>query len=130
MFINTISLLCFTFFILFRSGPATTFNDEVFQSEINLKIRDTDDFYNKMFFKEALRTGFFEFQSVRDKYRELCLDGMHVDLVTRFIEVQALLLAPICPHVAEHVWKLLGKVSNEEVITSCNNLIIFYILER
>lgn len=71
-----------------------------------------------MFFKEALRTGFFEFQSVRDKYRELCLDGMHVDLVIRFIEIQALLLAPICPHVAEYVWKLLGKVSDKKYIFS------------
>ena len=69
-----------------------------------------------MLFKEALRTGFFELQSVRDKYRELCLDGMHADLVVRFIEVQAILLAPICPHVAEKVWELLGKVG----LISCN----------
>ncbi|XP_063905873.1 leucine--tRNA ligase, cytoplasmic [Zophobas morio] len=95
-----------------RTGAASTFNDEVFQSEINLKIQETDDFYNKMLFKEALRTGFFELQSVRDKYRELCLDGMHADLVVRFIEVQAILLAPICPHVAEKVWELLGKKSS------------------
>lgn len=37
-----------------------------------------------MLFKEALRTGFFEFQATRDKYRELSLlDGMHVDLILR-----------------------------------------------
>lgn len=64
-----------------------------------------------MLFKEALRTGFFEFQAVRDKYRELtALDGMNVNLILHFIELQALLLSPICPHVSEHVWKLLGKV--------------------
>lgn len=34
---------------------------------------------------------------------------MHVDLVFQFIERQALLLSPICPHVAEHVWTLLNK---------------------
>jgi leucyl-tRNA synthetase len=33
---------------------------------------------------------------------------MHVDLVLEFIKRQALLMAPICPHVAEHVWELLG----------------------
>jgi leucyl-tRNA synthetase len=77
-----------------------------------LKIQETDDNYQKMLFKEALRTGFFELQASRDKYRELTLmKGMHRDLVIRFIEVQALLLSPICPHVAEHVWELLGKVS-------------------
>ncbi|ENN81270.1 hypothetical protein YQE_02322, partial [Dendroctonus ponderosae] len=62
-----------------------------------------------MLFKEALRTGFFELQAARDKYRELSLlDNMQVDLVLRFIEVQALILSPICPHVAEKVWELLG----------------------
>ncbi|GLH12065.1 Leucine--tRNA ligase, cytoplasmic [Gryllus bimaculatus] len=87
-----------------------SFNDNVFFSEMNLKIKETDNNYNKMLFKEALRTGFFELQTVRDTYRELTyLEGMHQDLILRFIEVQALLLAPICPHVAEHVWELLGK---------------------
>ncbi|XP_023719328.1 leucine--tRNA ligase, cytoplasmic isoform X2 [Cryptotermes secundus] len=94
----------------FRVGPADTFNDKVFSSEINLKIRETDDNYQKMLFKEALRTGFFELQASRDKYRELTLvEGMHKDLVIRFIKVQALLLSPVCPHVAEHVWELLGE---------------------
>ncbi|KAL1506028.1 hypothetical protein ABEB36_005464 [Hypothenemus hampei] len=94
---------------ILRSGKNYTFNDKVFESEINLKIKETDDFYTKMLFKEALRTGFFELQAARDKYRELCLlDGMHIDLILRFIEIQALLLSPICPHVAEKVWELLG----------------------
>lgn len=64
-----------------------------------------------MLFKEALRTGFFEMQAIRDKCRELSADeGMHLDLVLRFIQVQALLMSPICPHVADHVWRLLGQV--------------------
>lgn len=49
-------------------------------------------------------------QTARDKYRELCgAAGMHVDLVFEYIERQALLLSPICPHVAEHIWTLLKK---------------------
>ncbi len=64
-----------------------------------------------MMYKEALRTGFYELQISRDKYRELCFEGMHHDLIFRFIEVQALLLAPICPHVCEYIWtQLLNKV--------------------
>jgi leucyl-tRNA synthetase len=82
-------------------------------SEINMKIQETKENFENMLFKEALRTGFFEFQATRDKYRELNLDGMHINLILRFIEVQALLLSPICPHVAEHVWKLLGKVCKQ-----------------
>lgn len=94
-----------------RTGPPDSYHDQVFLSEMNLKTQETDEYYNKMLFKEALRTGFFELQAVRDKYRELSQinGGMHRDLVLRFIELQALLLSPICPHVSEHVYCLLGK---------------------
>ncbi|CAG9765535.1 unnamed protein product [Ceutorhynchus assimilis] len=96
-----------------RSDKNYTFNDKVFQSEMNLKIQETDDYYQKMLFKEALRTGFFELQAARDKYRELCLlEGMHQDLILKFIEIQALILSPICPHVSEKVWQLLGNESS------------------
>ncbi|SPP79186.1 leucine--tRNA ligase, cytoplasmic [Drosophila guanche] len=92
-----------------RTGAARTFNDQVFLSELNLKTQQTDDNYRKMLFKEALRSGFYELQLARDKYRELCgTQGMHVELVLEFIRRQALLVAPICPHMAEHVWGLLG----------------------
>ncbi|KAJ8952429.1 hypothetical protein NQ318_014521 [Aromia moschata] len=91
-----------------RVGATNEFNDKVFQSEMNLKIKETDENYKKMLFKEGLRTGFFEMQAIRDKYRELSLDGMHGELIVRFIEIQALMISPICPHVAEHIWKLLG----------------------
>ncbi|XP_075397882.1 leucine--tRNA ligase, cytoplasmic isoform X2 [Tenrec ecaudatus] len=92
-----------------RSGPANTFNDRVFASEINAGIMKTDQNYEKMMFKEALKTGFFEFQAAKDKYRELAIEGMNRELVFRFIEVQTLLLAPFCPHLCEHIWTLLGK---------------------
>ncbi|MEE6479503.1 hypothetical protein FKM82_012270 [Ascaphus truei] len=92
-----------------RSGPANTFNDRVFASEINAGIEKTEQNYEKMMFKEALKNGFFEFQAAKDKYRELAIEGMHRDLVFKFIEAQTLLLAPICPHLCEHVWSLLGK---------------------
>lgn len=94
---------------MLRKGAINTFNDKVFISEMNLKTRETDENYRKMLFKEALRTGFYELQLARDKYRELCgVHGMHEDLVYEFIRRQALLVAPICPHVADYVWSLLG----------------------
>jgi len=49
-------------------------------------------------------------QAARDKYRELEPAGMHRDLVFQFIECQALILSPICPHITEYVWQLIGKV--------------------
>ena len=96
---------------LFRTGSKDSYYDRVFISEMNNLIKATDENYTKMLFKEALRTGLFEFQKSRDSYRELCggNNNMHGDLVLEFIERQALLMAPICPHIAEHIWELLGK---------------------
>lgn len=63
---------------------------------------------------EALRTGFFEYQAIRDTYREITMGNVHRKLILKFIETQAVILSPICPHVAEHVWELLGK--NESIL--------------
>lgn len=95
-----------------RSGPKNLFQDQVFESEMNKKIEETNSYYEKMLYKEALRTGFFEFQAARDKYRETCFEGMHVDLILDFIRNQAIILSPICPHLTEHIWTLLGNQSS------------------
>ncbi|KAK3919230.1 Leucine--tRNA ligase, cytoplasmic [Frankliniella fusca] len=101
-----------------RTGPDDTFNDRVFKSEINLKVRESEENFSRMLFKEALRTCFFEFQAARDKYRELTAfdGGMHQKLVFQYIETQALILSPICPHVSEYVYQLLGK--NHSIVTA------------
>ncbi|KAL0994734.1 hypothetical protein UPYG_G00126440 [Umbra pygmaea] len=95
-----------------RTGPADTFNDRVFVSEMNAAIVRTEQHYERMMYKEALKSGFFEFQAAKDKYRELAIEGMHLDLVFQFIEQQTLLLAPICPHLCEHTWGLMGKTGS------------------
>ena len=50
-------------------------------------IQKAEQAYEKMLYREALKEGFYEFQATRDKYREVSLDGMHKDLVLRYIEV-------------------------------------------
>jgi len=88
----------------------STFHDKVFSNEINLKLNETKENFEKLLFKEALKTGLYEMLIARDKYRELCGDkGMSRSLVMRYLEIQAVMLSPICPHVCEHVWSLLGK---------------------
>ncbi|XP_028521055.1 leucine--tRNA ligase, cytoplasmic isoform X2 [Apis cerana] len=95
---------------IFRQGKPYTFNDKVFESEINQKIQETEENYSKMLYKEALKTGFFELQAVRDKYLQLsALDGINWILIMKYIEFQIILLSPICPHVTEHIWTLIGK---------------------
>jgi len=93
-----------------RTGPITSFPDKVFESAINKTINETDHFYKQTQYREALRVGFFEFQTARDHYRTVLeSQPMHRDLILRFIEVQAIILLPICPHFAEKIWKLLKK---------------------
>ncbi|CAI2348746.1 unnamed protein product [Caenorhabditis sp. 36 PRJEB53466] len=91
---------------------SSRFADRVFANEMNALIQATEHHYEATNYKEALKTGFFEFQAIRDMYRELCAgidEPMSESLVFRFIESQMLILSPICPHIAEHVWQLLKK---------------------
>ncbi|EGI71121.1 PREDICTED: leucine--tRNA ligase, cytoplasmic [Acromyrmex echinatior] len=90
------------------------FHDNVFISEINLKIQETGENYSKMLYKEALRTGFYELQAVRDKYLQLSPEA-NLDLIKKYIEVQIILLFPICPHVCEYIWKDLLK-KNDSIL--------------
>lgn len=40
------------------------------------------------------------------------MGDVHQKLILKFIETQAVILSPISPHVAEHVWTLLGKTES------------------
>jgi leucyl-tRNA synthetase len=86
-----------------RDGEPSTFFDRIFESEINRAIALTDANYERMKFREALLTGFWNLQSARDNYR-LGEKRMNRKLVERFIEVQTILLAPICPHYCDYIW--------------------------
>eukprot|EP00058_Branchiostoma_floridae_P025970 XP_002611460.1 hypothetical protein BRAFLDRAFT_63907 [Branchiostoma floridae] len=92
-----------------RGGPPTNWSDRAFVSSMNKGILETAARYDRMMFKEAVKTGFYEFQAALSKYKEIATEGMHRELVFRFIEVQTLVLAPVCPHLCEHIWGLLGK---------------------
>ncbi|CAN0417974.1 unnamed protein product [Scytosiphon promiscuus] len=64
-----------------------------------------------MMWREGMQAGFFTMQLLRDFYRDWCAKTstlMHKTLVLRFMEVQVLLLTPVCPHFAEHFWARLG----------------------
>ncbi|KAF9529079.1 hypothetical protein CPB83DRAFT_893789 [Crepidotus variabilis] len=87
-----------------RSGEKN-YHDKVFEQEVNELINTTQRHYEATNYKEALKFGFYDFQSVRDWYREVTSDlGMHRDLVLYWIRNAALLVTPIAPHFAEHIW--------------------------
>lgn len=88
-----------------RTDTDYSFADRVFENEINIAVAVTEKNYSSMMFREALKSGFFDLQAARDEYRLACgTAGLHKSLITRFMNVQTRLLAPICPHYAEHVW--------------------------
>ncbi|KAG6860497.1 hypothetical protein C0995_010483 [Termitomyces sp. Mi166 len=86
-----------------RSGPRN-YHDDIFEHEINELINVTQGHYEAMNYKDAVKFGFYEFQSARDWYREVTSDvGMHHDLVRYWINAAALIITPIAPHFAEHI---------------------------
>ncbi|EDK42028.1 leucyl-tRNA synthetase [Lodderomyces elongisporus NRRL YB-4239] len=91
-----------------RTGEYDSFFDEAFENEMNDLIEKTYSQYTLSNYKQALKFGLFDFQIARDFYRESVNSssiGMHKDLVLKYIEYQALLLAPIAPHFAEYLYK-------------------------
>jgi len=96
-----------------RSGAPSTFLDLVFESQMNRCIQEADLHYARTNFREALKSSFFDLQRHRDDYRSAVLsigDQMNKLLIYSFIEVQAIIMAPITPHWSEYIWtKLLGR---------------------
>ncbi|CAF0849547.1 unnamed protein product [Adineta steineri] len=90
-------------------NKAMNYFDRVFQSEINQSIKHTEEAYDNMLYKEVLKHGFFQLQKSRDNYRELYseTEQLNIPLLKHFIEIQALILSPICPHICDYVYQLL-----------------------
>jgi leucyl-tRNA synthetase len=98
-----------------RTGGADGYNfmDQVFEARINAAVHGAAKGYETMMIKSALASGFYELQSARDSYRDGCKKQavpMHRDVVMRFIKVQLALLAPICPHFCDYMWRHVVKL--------------------
>ncbi|EIN05837.1 leucyl-tRNA synthetase [Punctularia strigosozonata HHB-11173 SS5] len=92
-----------------RSGPRN-YHDCVFEEEVKDLINITKEHYAEMHYKDAVKYGFYELQSARDWYREVTADvGMHAELVEYWVRSAALLIAPVAPHFAEHIWSTVLK---------------------
>ncbi|KAM7535050.1 hypothetical protein Aperf_G00000104543 [Anoplocephala perfoliata] len=94
----------------FRTGVPELHADKVFENDLRRAVASADAHYSAQNYKEALRVTFYEFIACKDRYREVCQKrGMHADLVKRYIEIQTILLSPICSHICEHIWRNLLK---------------------
>jgi leucyl-tRNA synthetase len=89
-----------------RTGEKV-FWDKVFENELNGLVKETEIQYELTNYKAAIKSGFYDFISARDFYREATKAagiGMHADLVRRYVELQALMVTVVAPHWAEHIW--------------------------
>ena len=96
------------------------FYDKIFLNDINRALAETDKNFGSTMFREGLKTGFFEFLSARDRYRELSSagEGMHRDLILRYIKAQVIILSPICPHTCDYLWREVLKEKGSVLTTS------------
>ncbi|RHY87939.1 hypothetical protein DYB35_007506, partial [Aphanomyces astaci] len=104
-----------------RTG-ALNFNDKMFHAQMDQLITATADHFDKMQWRDGFQSAFFELQIARDAYRDICTRGefgLHKDVIVRFIEAQTIMLAPICPHICEHFWKLLGHADSFVANAAC-----------
>jgi leucyl-tRNA synthetase len=93
-----------------------TFYDQLMYSKMNKAIKLVGDAYEKMLYREVVKEGFYELQNTRDEYREYTSDneGMNWTVIKRYLELEALLMAPICSHMSEYIWELLQPVFQED----------------
>eukprot|EP01090_Pellita_catalonica_P001695 TRINITY_DN1144_c0_g4_i1.p1 TRINITY_DN1144_c0_g4~~TRINITY_DN1144_c0_g4_i1.p1 ORF type:complete len:802 (-),score=148.37 TRINITY_DN1144_c0_g4_i1:83-2251(-) len=100
-------------------GEPSGFWDLMFISAMNKAIEEADASFSDMKFREALKTGFYDLQAARDYYRAgVGETGMKKSLILRFVEIQALLLAPICPHYTDAIWRNLLKKDKSILVAS------------
>lgn len=77
----------------------------MFNTAIDNAIAQTQAAYDRMLFRDALKSGMYDMQSARDVYRFACgPEGMNRQVIQRYIEVSCKLVAPIVPHTADHIW--------------------------
>lgn len=71
-----------------------SYQDKVFDNEINHLVKITDEHYSNMLYREAMKSGFYDLQAARDRYRDITAvsGGMNWKLIAKFIEVSQILL--------------------------------------
>ncbi|KAI1339979.1 hypothetical protein F5Y15DRAFT_381030 [Xylariaceae sp. FL0016] len=90
-----------------RTGELNSFQDALFNNEMNALASESEQHFNDTNYKLALKSGLYDLTNARDFYREACNAAgikMHKDLATRYVELQALLLATFAPHWSEYIW--------------------------
>lgn len=89
-------------------SPNMNFYDKLFLNEMHTLVHEAHAHYIDTDYKAALKPALYDFISARDFYREALTaasEPMHAGLVRKYIELQALLIAPIAPHWADYIYQ-------------------------
>jgi len=83
------------------------FRDRVFYAHIDEAIEKATAACEVMNYREALISGVYDLMNELDTYinSTASLGGVHVDVMSRYLEVQLILLEPFTPHISHHLWK-------------------------
>jgi leucyl-tRNA synthetase len=87
-----------------RTGAATLF-DRIFADAVNGCVRGAAAAFDAMRYRDALRLVLFDLQAAQQAYARRCGGrALHRAAAAPYLEATALLLAPLAPHAAEHLW--------------------------
>lgn len=78
--------------------------DSMFENEVFHLVNTVKQAYDELKFKQVLKYGFFEMQTLKDEYLQAKKSRISNLLMLQFIEAQLIILNPICPHFAEYCW--------------------------
>lgn len=88
----------------YRTGDLE-FLDQMLLNELSRLVKDTDDGFSGMVYKNAVRASWYEMTNVKDEYRDLSNGDFHAEVIKQWLKTQCILLAPVCPHICEHIWQ-------------------------
>ena len=92
--------------VVVRAGPLT-FADRAFANELAIASSAARAAYDRLLFREALKAGMYDLHAARDTWRAACgAHGLHADLVRPYLDLATRALAPIAPHWADHMWRV------------------------
>lgn len=100
-----------------RDGQLQTI-DKWALSRLHSLIKKSQEAYESMMYRTAITACFFDIQNVIKWYFRRTKNDAHKDVITALASSQAQMLSPICPHVCEEVWEILGHSSGDFVSTS------------
>merc|ERR1719223_2387364 len=62
-----------------------------------------------MQFRNVCANGINALMNCKAAYINAQADPLNLSLLTRYMEVFTIIISPICPHLAEHLWTILKK---------------------